>query len=110
MTDNNKNTNKDKEVNLGVYDTHKFLFTLFHENRISGHEVEFLSRDGDAKTITLKDIEIGSSPVSCKLYCTDGNRHLVPFVRIRKIFKDGELVWDNSDNDLSDSKIIKGYD
>lgn len=101
---------EDNKPNLGVYDTHKFLFTLFHEGRIENHEVIFLDRSGKEKTIILKDIEIGSSPVSCKLYCKEGNRHIVPFMRIRKIFKDKELVWDNSEADLSNTTVIKGYD
>ncbi len=109
MAEDNKK-NEENTPNMGVYDTHKFLFTLSHENKIEGHEVEFLSRDGETKTITLKSIEIGSSPVSCKLFDIEDTRYLVPFIRIRKIFKDKELVWDNTEADLSDSKVIKGYD
>lgn len=91
------------------FDTHKFLFTLKHDDEIVGHEVEFLDRDNKLFKIVLKDIEVGLSPVSCKLFDEQGNRYLVPFIRIRRVFRQGELVWDNSSNDLSNVKVIKGY-
>ena len=105
-----ENNNQDGSNGFGLYDTHKFLYTLFYEGRIQGHEVQFIDRDKEEKTITLKDIEIGASPVSCKLYSKEGNRYIVPFVRIRKVFSNGELVWDNSEVDFSNTKVIKGYD
>lgn len=91
------------------FDTHKFLFTLKYEKNILGHEVEFLDRNNELFKIILKDIQISSSPVSCKLFDENGKRYLVPFIRIRRIFKQGELVWDNSTNDLTNVKVIKGY-
>ena len=101
---------KKEEPNMGVFDTHKFLFTLYYENQIEGKKVLFLDRNGEEKTITISSIEIGPSPVSCKLYCENNNRHLIPFLRIRKVFdKTGELIWDNTDADLSNTKIIKGH-
>lgn len=95
---------------MAIFDTHKFLFTINHNGEIKGHEVIFVDRNNNEKTIILERIEIGASPVSCKLYDTEGNRHLVLFIRIKKVFKDGQLVWDNSDVDTSNTKIIKGYD
>lgn len=95
---------------MEVLDTHKFLFTLHYEKRIKGHKVLFIDRDNNEKLIELKDIEIGTSPVSCKLFDTEGNRYLVPFIRVQKIFLGDTLVWDNSDSDMSDVKVIKGYD
>ena len=92
-----------------IYDTHKFLYTLFYENKIKNHEVTFIDRNSEEKTIVLKDIEISSSPISCKLYDLNNNKYLVPFLRIRKIFKGNEMVWDNTQTDLSNTKIIKGY-
>jgi hypothetical protein len=94
---------------VSVYTTHKFLFTLAHEGTIKGHRIEFTNREGNLETIVVERIEIGTSPISCKLYCSQGKRHVVPFVRIKKIFKDDELVWDASDVDTSNVKIIKGH-
>lgn len=91
------------------FDTHKFLYTLFYEGKIEGHEVVFLDRENKEKKIKLKKIEISASPVSCKLFDEEGNRYFVPFIRIRKVFFKGEMVWDNTDVDLSDVKIIKGH-
>ena len=95
---------------MEIFDTHKFLFTLNYENRIKGHEVIFVDRDNKEKKIILEKIEIGTSPVSCKLFDDKGNRYLVPFIRIRKVFLQGQMVWDNSDSDLSGVKVIKGFD
>lgn len=95
---------------MEIYDTHKFLFTLNYEGNAKGHEVEFIDRDNNEKKITLEKIDITSSPVSCKLYDCEGNKYLVPFIRIRRVFKDKEMVWDNSDTDLSNVKVIKGFD
>lgn len=92
-----------------IFDTHKFLFTLNYDGNIKDHKVTFVDRNNKEKTITLEKIEIGTSPISCKLYDTKGKRHLVLFIRIQKIFKGNELVWDNTDADTSNTKIIKGY-
>jgi len=97
-------------MDLNIYTTHKFLFTLQYEDSIKGHEVLFINRNGDEETIILEKIEIGASVVSCKLYSDKGVRYLVPFLKIRKIFKDGEMIWDATDTDLSNVKTIKGYD
>lgn len=95
---------------MEVFDTHKFLFTLNHNKNIEGHIVLFIDRDNNEKKIELSKIEIGSSPVSCKLFDKDNNRYIVPFIRILKIFYKDELVWDNSETDRSNIKVIKGYD
>ena len=47
---------------------------------------------------------------SCKLFDDQGVRYIVPFIRILKVYKDNVLVWDNSDIDLSNSKVIRGFD
>lgn len=101
---------KDNEPNMGVFDTHKFLFTLNYENSIDGHKVTFENRNNEIQQIELEKIEIGASPVSCKLFCKNGKRYLVPFIRIKKIYKGDELVWDNSDADTSNVNVIKGFD
>lgn len=91
-------------------DTHKFLFTLNYNNEVEGKKIIFTDRENNEKQITLKRIEVGASPVSIKLYCKDDKRYLVPFIRIKKIFdKDDNLIWDNTDQDTSDARIIKGY-
>ena len=91
-------------------DTHKFLFTLNYNNDIEGKKIIFKDRENQEKTIILKEIEVGASPVSLKLYCKDNKRYLVPFMRIIKVFdKDDTLIWDNTEQDTSNTKIIKGY-
>ncbi|MCA9459718.1 MAG: hypothetical protein KC550_04185 [Nanoarchaeota archaeon] len=95
---------------MEIFDTHKFFYTLNHENKVKGHEVIFVDRNNNEKKIILERVEVGTSPVSCKLFDVEGNRYLVPFIRIRKVFLQGKLVWDNSDADLSGTKIIKGYE
>lgn len=108
---NISNNNKDEEEfqSVNLFDTHRFLFTLNYNNNLKDHKVLFVNRENEETIIELQKIDIGASPVSCKLYDKEGNRHLVPFVRIRKIFLKEELVWDNSDSDLSKVKVIKGF-
>jgi len=92
------------------FDTHKFLFTLNHNNEIKGKKIVFTNRENKKTTITLKKIEIGASPVSCKLYDTNNKRYLVPFMRIIKVYnKNNNLIWDNTDINTTNTKIIKGF-
>ena len=91
------------------FDTHKFLFTLNHEGRIKGHKIIFVDRNNNELEVIADRIEIGASPISCKIYDKDGKKHIIAFIRIKKIFLDDKLVWDNTDTDLSNTKIIKGY-
>lgn len=93
-----------------VYDTHSFLFELNYSDKAKGHKVIFEDREGREKEIILEKIEIKSSAVSCKLYDTEGNKYLIPIFRVIKVYKDDELVWDNSDIDRSNVKVIKGYE
>jgi hypothetical protein len=95
---------------MEIYNTHRFLFTLNHENNIKGHIIIFIDRDNNEIKIELDKIEISSSPVSCKLYDKQGNRYIVPFIRIKEVYREGELVWTTKDQDTTSSKIIKGYD
>ena len=109
MTDLEKNNIIDAP--MGVFDTHKLLYTLNYENSAKGHKVIFTNRKDEEQSIILERLEIGTSPVSCKLYDDEGNRHIVPFMRVKFIYKDNELVWDNCDNEAAKKvKIIKGYD
>ncbi len=94
----------------GVFDTHKFLYTLNYEKAAKGHKVIFTNRNEEEQTIILEKLEIGTSPVSCKLFDDKGNRYIVPFMRIKFIYKNEKLVWDNSDDEKQKKvKIIKGY-
>ena len=95
---------------VDIYNTHWFLFTLNEENNIKGHRVVFVDRDENQKEILLEKIEITASPISCKLYDKEGNKHLVPFIRIKEVYYGEELVWDSKDVDTSNAKVIKGYD
>ena len=92
-----------------IFNTHKFLFTINHDGEIKGLKVIFIDRDESEKEIILDRIEIGASTVSCKLFDDKGNRYLVPFIRIREVFKGEELIWDAKDTDMSNVKVIKGY-
>lgn len=94
---------------IKLFDTHKFLFTINYQKDVKGKKVIFIDRDNKEKSIILEKIEIGASPISCKLYDTEGNRYLVLFVRIKKVYEGETLIWDNSDTDISNVKIIKGY-
>lgn len=95
---------------MEIYNTHKFLFTLHYENRIKGHKIKFIDRDNEEKTIEVDRLEIGASTVSCKIFDSKGNRHLVPFLKIREIYLEDELVWDSKEVDISNIKVIKGYE
>ena len=92
------------------FDTHKFLYTMNYNGEIKGHKVTFLDRENQEKTIVLDRIEIGASPVSCKMFDSEGVRYLVAFIRIRTVYNsNNELVWDGRDNDMSDSHVISGH-
>jgi hypothetical protein len=92
-----------------VFTTHNFLYTLYEEGRVAGHRVIFLNRDNQEQSITLSAIEIGSNPLSCRLFDQEGKRYIVPFLRIRYVYWENTLVWDNSDADLSNTQIIPGH-
>ena len=94
---------------IDIFNTHRFLFTLNNGDKAKGHTVHFIDRDEKETIIELDRIEIGTSTVSCKLFDSNGNRYLVPFIRIKKVLLKDELVWDSTDVDTSNVKIIKGY-
>jgi len=93
-----------------IFNMHKFLYSLNYGGNIKGHKVLFTNRNNEEKEIILDKIEIGTSHISCKLVDNKGNKYQVPFIRIKKVFLKDELVFDNTDIDTSNSKIIKGYD
>ncbi len=92
-----------------IFNLHKFLFTLNYKKNINGYEILFVDRDNKEKKIILNKIEIGTSHISCKLFDEKGNRFIVPFIRIKKVFLGKELVFDNTDVDISNTKIVKGF-
>ena len=92
-----------------IYNTHKFIYSLYHNGTIKGHIVEFENKDGKLEKMEIGSVEIGASPISAKFYDLNHKKYLIPFFRIKKIYFQGELVWDSSETDTSNSKIIKGY-
>ncbi len=94
---------------VNVFDTHKFLYTLNYDNDLKDTRVLFIDKSGDEKEIELKEIIITNSPISCVLIDKENNKYRTPFLKIRKVFKKNELIWDNTDVDLSNSKTIKGF-
>jgi hypothetical protein len=92
------------------FDTHKFLYTLYHDGEIEGHEILHVDKDNKEIKTKVKQIEIGPSPVSCKIIDEEDKKHRIMFVRVKAIYFKGKQVWENTDFDLSDVKIIKGYD
>ncbi len=91
-----------------IFNTHKFIYSLYHNGQIKGHSIEFTNRNGEEQIIELENIEIGASPISAKFYDTKGNRYLIPFLRVHKIFRQGELVWEG-DSKNKDVKVIRGF-
>lgn len=92
----------------GVFNTHKFFYTLNHEGTIKGKKVIFLDRSNQEKTVIVDRIEIGTSPISFRLFDTDGNRHTILFIKVREVFdENNQLVWDSKDIDLSNVRTIK---
>lgn len=91
------------------FDTHKFLYTLFDNGTVIGHSILYVNKDNEDELVKISKIEIGASPVSCKIYNEEGKRFTIPFVRVKKVFHNNALVWENTDFDMSDTKIIKGY-
>lgn len=91
-----------------VFNTHKFFYTLNHEGTIKGKKVIFLDRNNEQKKVEVERIEIGTSPISFRLYDTNGNRHTILFIKIREVFDEqNNLVWDSKDVDLSNVTTIK---
>ena len=106
---NSNSTRQSSNTPEVVFNTHKFIYSLYHNNQIKGHVVEFENRDNKLEKIEIQSVEIGASPISAKFYDLNHKRYIIPFFRIKRIYFQGELVWDDSQNDSSNSKIIKGY-
>jgi hypothetical protein len=93
-----------------IFDTHKFLFTLNHNKEAKGHIIHYIDKDENKKQVIISKIEIGASPITCKIYDLENKKHLIAFLKITKIFnKKNELVWEVDKNLNKKVKIIKGY-
>ena len=91
-----------------LFNTHKFFYTLNHDGTIQGKKVKFLDRNNEVKTAVVDRIEIGTSPISFRLFEEDGTRHTILFIKVREVFdKNDELVWDSTEVDLSHVRTIK---
>ena len=91
-----------------LFNTHKFFYTLNHEGTIQGKKVKFLDRSNELKTVIIDRIEIGTSPISFRLFDTEGTRHTILFIKVREVFdQNDELVWDSTEIDLSHVRVIK---
>jgi hypothetical protein len=92
-----------------VYNTHKFLYTLYHEGNIKGKKVIYIDSDNKEKEVIINDIKITNSPISCKIIDNSGKEHKIMFFKVKKVFdENGELIWENEVN-LDNVKVIKGY-
>lgn len=91
------------------FDTHKFLYNLYHEGKVEGHTIIYVDKNNKEQKIQIKDIQVGPSPISCNIYDMNGKKHKIIFLRVKEIYHKGELVWENTDMNLEDIKIIKGY-
>lgn len=91
-----------------IFNTHKFFYTLNHEERIKGKTIKFLDKNNQEKKIEIEKIEIGTSPVSFRVFDTKNTRHIIPFLRVQEVYDEqNKLVWDSKDVDLTNVKIIQ---
>ena len=93
---------------MQFFDTHKFFFTLNYNNEIKNHKVLYINRDDKETLVEIEKIEVTTSPVTCKIYDKDGNRHIVPYLRVKRVYFKDEIVWEPDSTDKK-TKIIKGY-
>ena len=94
---------------MDKFNTHKFLYNLYHEGKINGHKIVYIDKNNEEKQVEVEKIEIGPSPISCKVYDKNGIKHNIIFLRVKQIYYKEDLVWDNTDLNLDDVKVIKGY-
>lgn len=94
---------------MEVFDTHKFLYSLNYDRGLEGLTVIYLDNNGEKKEIKVKSGEIGNTPVSCRLYDENGERYIVAYAKIIKIYDNGELAWDPGEPDQSSINVVEGY-
>lgn len=94
-----------------VFDTHSFLFTLQDNNEnIEDYIIQYFLSSDKVEDIKIKSIEVGASPLSCKVITIDNEKRTLKYLRIKKIYNSyEELIWDNSDTKLGNAKIVGGY-
>ncbi|MCH8519785.1 MAG: hypothetical protein LAT82_03440 [Nanoarchaeota archaeon] len=94
-----------------VFNTHSFLFTLQDDKvNTSGYIIEYYSSPQEKEEIIIKDIEITISRLSFKVVTLDNKKITLQYMRVLRIFNaNKELIWDDSEKDLSNIKIINGY-
>lgn len=94
-----------------VFDTHSFLFTLQENNEnIENYVIEYINSSNIIENVSIKKLQVGASPLSCKVTTTEDEEKTLKYLRVRKVFnREGELIWDNSEKNLDDIKVIRGY-
>jgi hypothetical protein len=103
-----ENAEESKVIPEVIFNTHKFLYSLYHNGEIKGHTLVFTNRNNEEQKIELEKVEIGASPISARFFDTQGNRYVIPFLRVHKVFRGEELVWEGNDADNKNVKVIKG--
>lgn len=99
----------DNKKNFKFFNTHSFFYTLKESQDYKGIKIEFQNKDGKIESVIIEDLEVSSKPISCKVYDKEKTKHIIPFVRVEKVYKGNELIWDNTNNKKQDVKVIKGY-
>ena len=94
-----------------VFNTHSFLFTLQDDNvDASGYIIEYYLSPEKKEEIVIKDIEITTSRLSFKVITIENKKITLQYMRVLRIFdKNKELVWDDSEKNLSNITVIEGY-
>jgi len=82
---------------MHYYNIHNFLFGLKLEGKnLEGYEIEYLTKIKEIKKVKIKDIEITSNNIAFSLITTDGEKLVLPFYRIKKVFNStGDTVFIN---------------
>ena len=92
--------------NFEVFTTHSFMYNLYLNNEAKGKKIVYISKENKEEEVIIDSIDLGPSSLKCKIK-TDQNQELtLPFIRIRKVFDGDEMIWDNSQTDLSNIKVI----
>ena len=82
---------------MEVFNVHTFLYTLASAGTAKDHQLLILSKTGEHTLLTIDTLQIASSALICTVITSDQQRHIIPFVRILKIYDpSGELVFDTT--------------
>ncbi|MFP4402569.1 MAG: hypothetical protein ACLFPL_05060 [Candidatus Nanoarchaeia archaeon] len=92
-----------------VFNTHSFLFLLSSQHPLANYSLIYLNSNNIEEILRFKQVIVTPSHISCKIVTPDEKTKTLNIFRIRKIFKGDEVVWDNSEQDLSNTKTIQGY-